>query len=132
MEILKGGTGSSNVVNKQEEFASRDERYTGASGSLFSGSKIRSLPKDWKEPTVNNNKIENNLLFPPLRSACTKWSVVTTIFEVSEGIMRASQLGNGWCLVIVADLATPSNYMEKSGLDQNLQVHFCRWTTKKK
>lgn len=43
---------------------------------------------------------------------CKNWNVVTTIFEPSEAVCRASVVKN-WCTVIVADTKTPSNYMEQ-------------------
>ena len=43
---------------------------------------------------------------------CTKWNVVTTVFEPSEAVRRASTVRD-WCTVIVADTQTPSNYMEQ-------------------
>jgi hypothetical protein len=40
---------------------------------------------------------------------CEYWSVVTTIFEPSDAILKQAEL-NGWCLVVVGDRKTPSPY----------------------
>eukprot|EP00957_Ditylum_brightwellii_P164575 12530144-Ditylum_brightwellii.AAC.1 len=43
---------------------------------------------------------------------CKKWNVVTTIFDPSEAVRRASRVED-WCTVVVADTKTPEDYMEK-------------------
>ena len=40
---------------------------------------------------------------------CDKWSVVTTIYDPSEAIIKQAMLP-GWCIVIVADLKTPTDF----------------------
>ena len=40
-----------------------------------------------------------------------KWGVVTTVFDPTDAILRL--LSVDWCLVIVPDLQTPKDYMEK-------------------
>ncbi len=43
---------------------------------------------------------------------CENWSVVTTIFDLSEGIKRTLGLGPNWCTVVVADRKTvPDSYV---------------------
>jgi len=53
----------------------------------------------------------------------TRWSVVTTINEPSEAVIRAANM-KGWCIVIVADTKTPIDYMEKMGLPDRPEIHF--------
>ena len=54
---------------------------------------------------------------------CGKWSVVTTIFVPSKAVIAAASLSE-WCMVIVADIKTPADYMQTSGLDQIPTVVF--------
>lgn len=46
---------------------------------------------------------------------CTKWSVVTTIFEPSEAIQDAANFGHDWCIVIVGDYKTPKDFIDGNG-----------------
>jgi STELLO glycosyltransferases len=67
-------------------------------------------------------------------TTCTHWSVVTTIFQPSTAVQRAAAIpvplldGGGtttsWCIVIVADTKTPTDYMEKAGFLSNDNVHY--------
>jgi hypothetical protein len=128
------------------------QQQSGATGSLFLGKVFREFPGEAKfrdsqpkltEPDEDSTYTSNaNLrsgqqaspkkhqrpssLRPTHTSPeCTKWSVVTTIFAPSEAVLRAAQLSvNGWCMVIVADLVTPPDYLEVAGLSQNSYVHF--------
>jgi hypothetical protein len=43
---------------------------------------------------------------------CTRWAVVTTIFEPNEAISGVAAL-EGWCMVIVADNKTPLDYLKQ-------------------
>ncbi|GFH56576.1 hypothetical protein CTEN210_13052 [Chaetoceros tenuissimus] len=104
--------------------------FNSATGKVFQGEQIRSFTgprlyltrdghdkKDNKQKNTfmkKNNKttFEKKLLSTdPNGASCTKWGVVTTIFEPSFAIKRAADLPS-WCLVIVADTKTPKNYMQ--------------------
>ena len=43
--------------------------------------------------------------------SCSRWSVVTTIFNLSDAVIQAANLGPEWCLVIVSDITSPSYQM---------------------
>jgi hypothetical protein len=107
-----------------------------SSSSLFSSISKASIVDDsptssatsgklWKGEQVNTfdtSKLLFNAYIPPTgpveESAtthlqdslkCDYWSVVTTIFEPSDAILKQAEL-NGWCLVVVGDRKTPSPY----------------------
>ena len=96
-----------------------------ATGKVFQGEQIRSFTgprlyltkegQDERDNKAKNFKKRKKTSFEKLLStngaSCTKWGVVTTIFEPSFAIKRAADLPS-WCLVIVADTKTPKNYMQ--------------------
>ena len=55
--------------------------------------------------------IRHNTSLTNVNMSCTKWGVVTTIFNPTTAIVRLSR-SLSWCVVIVPDLKTPTNYME--------------------
>jgi hypothetical protein len=68
--------------------------------------------------------------------SCSKWSVVTTIFEPSEAIIdAATKFGDDWCIVIVGDKKTPANFLQNDKLKGNPTVFYFdvaqqeTWTT---
>lgn len=81
------------------------------SGNLFSGKKIRYFPDDQirfkgkmaptevtKEEEMDNNKN---------KFECTKWAVVTTIFEPPSEAVRRFLYRKDWCVVVVGDKEKP-------------------------
>ena len=94
---------------------------TGATGVLFSGTKIRAFPveklrfadDEWSRPQA---RASSNTT-PPLPSAsnrnngvpCKHWAVVTTINNVTEAVRRVGGLP-GYCLVVVGDKKGPRSY----------------------
>ena len=57
--------------------------------------------------------------------SCSKWSVVTTIFEPSDAILdAATRFGDDWCIVIVGDKKTPANFLENKKLKDNPSVFY--------
>ncbi|GFH56578.1 hypothetical protein CTEN210_13054 [Chaetoceros tenuissimus] len=85
-----------------------------ATGKVFQGEQIRSFtgPRLYLAKNGVQEKKENtDKLLSANGASCTKWGVVTTIFEPSFAIKRAADLPS-WCLVIVADTKTPKNYMQ--------------------
>jgi|MDTB01.1.fsa_nt_gb hypothetical protein len=89
---------------------------SGTTGVLFTGEKVRKY--DHSKSHVNVKKLtekkhkKNGDIFGHGKSdnepmSCTKWSVVTTIFEISEGIRRTLQVHPEWCTVVVTDRKTP-------------------------
>ncbi|CAJ1967234.1 unnamed protein product [Cylindrotheca closterium] len=82
-----------------------------SSGKGFKGEKIR----DFSSPRAELRKAsDSNESLPwenDFKAKCIKWGVVTTIFDPTEAISRVSNLPE-WCLVVVADTKTPTNYME--------------------
>lgn len=103
-ELTQQSNNNSNINSPQ----------SGATGSIFLGKAFRIFPsepqfRDWK-PQSNNlsngdrtihtgtgtnhaTYPKNNHPFQPMHDpSCTKWSVVTTIFEPSEAVLRAAQV----------------------------------------
>lgn len=63
----------------------------------------------------SNNKLTTgteDVLSTIYKNRCTKWGVVTTIFDPAIAIQRAASLPS-WCLAVVADTKTPEDYMLK-------------------
>lgn len=105
------------------------EASKSATGTLFHGESTREFPGplefggDWESRRAGRTA-------PGARGAgatpctpCTRWSVVTTIFEPSGAVERAARMPS-WCMVIVADTKTPSDYAESAGLGDIDAVHF--------
>jgi STELLO glycosyltransferases len=126
-------------------------KMNGATGSLFEGTVIRSFDQprffvDTLTTTTSNYNRRQSFKKNSRAFSCLQWSVVTTIFEPSLAVKRAAALSytqqqgdtdsdsdsESWCIVIVADTNTPTDYMEKAGFlyfDHNSQqpkenVHF--------
>ena len=55
----------------------------------------------------SNSKPQSFVL--PIHDTCSKWSVVTTIFEPSNPVRYQAMLSD-WCLVVVGDKKGPLNY----------------------
>ncbi len=77
-----------------------------ATGEIFSNKKIRSF--NGQRVITNDDHESIKLLTKP----CERWGVVTTIFDPTEAITRVANMPS-WCLVIVPDLKTPEDYMDK-------------------
>lgn len=52
--------------------------------------------------------------------SCTKWAVVTTIFEPSPSVKAVAQ-SPSWCLVIVGDIKSPKSY-NISGIKSDAKI----------
>ncbi len=77
-----------------------------ATGEIFVNKKVRSFSG---QRLVTNDDYESIRL---LTEPCERWGVVTTIFDPTEAITRVANMPS-WCLVIVPDLKTPDDYMDK-------------------
>lgn len=86
-----------------------DKHGSATSGKLFKGESIRKFDSDSLKFSNldNNHNYKNVSTFKP--RDCKLWSVVTTIFEPSEAVIRQSKLKN-WCLVVVGDKKGPFSY----------------------
>lgn len=94
-----------------------------ATGQLFQGHTIRTFDGPRYSPT-SVDEAAASLLRSPRHAHCRRWGVVTTIFAPNQAIARVPQIhaassAAAWCLVIVPDHKTPSNYMEQ--LEELLQ-----------
>lgn len=69
---------------------------SGSSGQLFSGEKTRT----YNGKRLSLDSIQKNV--KRKTNECTNWGVVTTIFDLSESIVKVGSLAD-WCLVIVLD-----------------------------
>ena len=118
-------TNATNGLNDTSPFA-HAKQYgiaSATSGKVFLGERIRAYEGEKQfagngaRGTIPRHVKSNDGI------SCTKWNVVTTIFEPTEAVKRASNV-KGWCTVIVADTKTPLDYMEKlrnsSSNDENI------------
>ncbi len=92
-----------------------------STGQTFQGLKFRSFVKARSATlsnTINGDSVPDGYpLSQSFKGKCTKWGVVTTIFDPTLAVKRVASLPS-WCLVIVADTKTPHDYMQKlSGLN---------------
>ncbi|CAG2209325.1 unnamed protein product [Mytilus edulis] len=74
---------------------------SGVSGSIFSGDVVRKVPQisiEMKTTLFSNASDSKN---------CDNWAVVTTIHQPSNSV-RNIATHPSWCVVIVADVTTPS------------------------
>lgn len=98
------------------------------SGAIFQGAPFRKFPgkriftNGWEKRVGTKpltwEKISSKFVRRGIKESnrnCTKWSVVTTIFEPSEAIHDAANMGEDWCIVIVGDKKTPSNFLSVGG-----------------
>ena len=90
--------------------ASERQRFTsleGTTGKLFTGEAVRKyLGSRLKGGSVVGDSARKS------DPSCERWAVLTTIREPSEAVHRQVKLHN-WCLVIVSDAKTPSEYDTK-------------------
>ena len=92
------GTATSGRLFQGEPYRTFDDTFL-----LFSPSKMRDLKIERKQ--VPDYSVDG------AAKKCKKWSVVSTIFEPSDAIVRQASLGPEWCLLIVGDKKTPVNYV---------------------
>ena len=90
------------------------------SGRSFKGEKVRVLdpgmlhftddsPKNSLGASEDTHPLATGIDAHIGDLVCNRWSVVTTIFEPSDAVMRQASLEN-WCLCIVADKKGPTSY----------------------
>ena len=77
-----------------------------ATGKLFDNKRIREYSGKLLANYLPNTQPKIELI----ANSCKQWGVVTTIFDPTDAISRVASLLS-WCLVIVADLKTPNNFM---------------------
>ena len=91
-----------------EQPTARASSLEGTSGELFSGEAVRKYTGEMvKYPT---HAPKRTLKLKRSEPRCERWAVLTTIFEPTEAVRRQVKLMN-WCLVIVSDLKTPTEYI---------------------
>jgi len=83
-----------------------------ATGEVFHGDKIRSFNGPRFDMDAADDILNSFPKVQTLTNKCSRWGVVTTIFDPTEAITRVADMPS-WCLVIVADTKTPSNYMQQ-------------------
>ncbi|KAL3939578.1 MAG: hypothetical protein SGBAC_005725 [Bacillariaceae sp.] len=83
-----------------------------STGKVFGGEKLRDFSLPRAELRTTSHTTETLPFVNDFRDKCTKWGVVTTIFNATEAISRVSNLPE-WCLVVVADTKTPVDFMEQ-------------------
>jgi hypothetical protein len=97
-------TGASSVV----------EEVNSATSTLFKGDIVRTFTGDWKFGGNWQQPSGPTAADSSKHPSCFKWGVVATIYNPSLAIARAADMA-GWCLVIVADMLTPKDYIQKAG-----------------
>ncbi|VDI38878.1 Hypothetical predicted protein, partial [Mytilus galloprovincialis] len=89
---------------------------SGVSGSIFSGDVVR------KAPQISIHVDEKTTLFLNESDSkiCDNWAVVTTIHQPSNSVRNIAKHPS-WCVVIVADVTTPSEdaYLKSVVNDEN-------------
>ncbi|XP_071142264.1 uncharacterized protein [Mytilus edulis] len=87
---------------------------SGVSGSIFSGDVVRKVPQFSidKTTTLFSNESDAKI--------CDNWAVVTTIHQPSNSVRNVAKHPS-WCVVIVADVTTPSEdaYLKSVVNDEN-------------
>lgn len=100
-----------NVMHRNNEvLKAKGFNSISVSGNSFSGVKDRVLP---------STRFTNNLSIAVSIEAkykCLFWAVVTTVFEPSKSLKYITDL-HEWCLVIVADIKTPTEKQFLSKLE---------------
>lgn len=86
--------------NENNTSASKVSGIGSVTGLSFTGKVVRTLHSTF-EPKYMALAYHDNF------TTCDNWAVVTTIFPPTKAIHAISKLSN-WCLVIVADVITPS------------------------
>jgi len=88
-----------------------------ATGRIFAGKKSRTF----NEALIHQEATPpatRTVATPPDSSLlhCESWAVVTSIFKPSDSVRRAGKL-DGWCLVVVGDKKTPTDYLKAMEMD---------------
>lgn len=107
-------------TNKEEStnVKSSSGSINSATGTTFENKRIRTFKHHEQNEQSNVGVGENENMnmnmptIPSMTKHCKRWGVVTTIFDPNEAITRIVEMPS-WCLVIVPDTKTPTDYMEK-------------------
>lgn len=107
-EITTLGSGGCVSCQVQLKSTTSGVAANSATGKFFSNERKRQFRGNRiRFPDIRHSTLLNT----NVNMSCTKWGVVTTIFNPTTAIVRLSRLLS-WCVVIVPDLKTPNNYME--------------------
>jgi len=87
-----------------------DTSIDGVSGKLFSGAKIR----DYHGANLEINTARQTFVEDD-KFKCANWAVCTTIFDASDALHEVCQHLEDYCLVVVADTKTPTNFTVHGG-----------------
>lgn len=104
-QISKLQQNSNNIISTGGTIYS-NQKENSATGFLFENKKIR----EYHGKLLTNADLIRHAKIELTTNRCKQWGVVTTIFNPTDAISRVASLPN-WCLVIVADLKTPQNFM---------------------
>lgn len=109
-----------NVMHKNNENLNGNRfKDSSVSGQTFSGIRSRVVP--------TTTAVSDLPIALPIKNKykCEQWAVVTTVFEPSKAIKDIAGL-HEWCLLIVADLRTPSEkqFYSLLGTTQNERIKF--------
>lgn len=88
--------------------------------------RVGTRPLDYEKIVTKLSKRRHSITTATEKAStktCSKWSVVTTIFDPSEAIQDAANMGDDWCIVIVGDRKTPADFLD-SKLKNNDSVFY--------
>ena len=112
-EDLQGVQDGSTLAASGRVKGTMQEETSDSTGKIFSGEKIRDY-EGRRHFSVGTSQSEQSLFAFHARN-CTRWAVVTTIFEPSEAVLKLASSLSGWCMVVVGDTKTPPNYASDAG-----------------
>jgi hypothetical protein len=97
----------------------------GNTGRRFHAQKIRTYrgPLWFQQHNKSTTTTTTTSPFPVLTKPCPKWAVVTTIFDPSDAVRSVAELSD-WCLVIVGDTKTRSDYVEAAKFASTATIYF--------
>lgn len=94
------------TVSKGEEDGGGD--INSSTGKRFGGDRMRSFGGKLLDFQFTGTSNVLPRFFP--MNKCTKWGVLTTIFEPTIAVKRVADMPS-WCIVVIADTKTPGNYV---------------------
>ena len=94
-----------------------------STGKLFAGNKIQTFDGILRMQNSQKDKQSMCHIGLPKVLNCDKWAVVTTINPPTSGVKSVASL-KGWCMVIVGDTKTSSNYLQEANLTGREDIIF--------
>ena len=114
-EPSRGARCGGSEPGQQQGLGSEGQQQSDSTGKSFRGELIRTFtgPIRLQQDDHGRGGVSENVFPRMVKEDCIKWGVVTTIHEPSKAVENVAALP-GWCLVIVADTITPTDYLQRS------------------